>query len=121
LGLLSKYNGGKPLNKDLISRIEDHFDYYWANNRLSALTTDIDKKFLKGLPEYIQSDIFVDYIFSDFLYRYRNYFRPESHVWKLKKKNIYAQDPEQKAFLVEFVQKLEPRIYDQSKNEMIQD
>ena len=29
IALLSRFNNGNPLNKDLISKIEDFFDYYW--------------------------------------------------------------------------------------------
>ena len=40
LCLLSKYNNGNPLNKELIAKIEDHFHYYWENNRLSCVAGD---------------------------------------------------------------------------------
>lgn len=42
LGLLSKYNNGKPLNKELISKIENHFEYFWEHNRMSALSQEQD-------------------------------------------------------------------------------
>ena len=29
IALLSRFNNGNPLNKDLITKIEDFFDYYW--------------------------------------------------------------------------------------------
>ena len=53
LGLLSKYNSGKPLNKDLILKIEKYFMYYWENNRLSAMTDPKDLKFMRDLPDYV--------------------------------------------------------------------
>ena len=40
-------------------------------------------------------------------------------MMKLRKKSIYAVDPEKREFLVEFVKKLEPRFYEQSKNDII--
>tara|TARA_B110000305_G_C19152659_1_gene498811 strand:+ start:442 stop:651 length:210 start_codon:yes stop_codon:yes gene_type:complete len=42
IALLSRFNNGNPLNKDLITRIEDFFDFYWVNNRLSALSNEKD-------------------------------------------------------------------------------
>jgi hypothetical protein len=93
--------------------------YYWENNRLSAITPEYEKKFMRDLPDYVQQNIFVDYLFSDFLYRYRNYFKADPYLMKLRKKNIYAEDPDKREFLVEFVKKLEPRFYEQSKNELI--
>ena len=35
--LLSRFNNGAPLKKEIIGRIEDHFNYYWENNRLLAV------------------------------------------------------------------------------------
>lgn len=40
IALLSRFNNGNPLNKELITKIEDFFDYYWSYNRLSAITTE---------------------------------------------------------------------------------
>jgi len=36
-GLLTKYNNGRPLKREQISEMEDYFEYYWANDRLSSL------------------------------------------------------------------------------------
>lgn len=93
--------------------------YYWENNRLSAMTDPKDLKFMRDLPDYVQQNIYIDYIFSDFLYRYRNYFKADPYLMKLSNKNIYAVDPDKREFLVEFVKKLEPRFYEQSKNDLI--
>jgi hypothetical protein len=32
--LMSKFNNGKPISKDLTTSIEDFFEFYWANNPL---------------------------------------------------------------------------------------
>lgn len=75
ISLLSRFNNGQPLSGELISRIEDFFDYYWVNNRLSCLDSNIGSRFMDELPGRVRSEIFIDYLFSDFLYKYRNYFR----------------------------------------------
>lgn len=40
IALLQRYNNGNPLNKELVTRIEDFFDFYWENNRMSAINLE---------------------------------------------------------------------------------
>ena len=40
IALLSRFNNGNPLNKEIITKIEDFFEYYWAKNRLNALSSE---------------------------------------------------------------------------------
>ena len=44
--LLTKFNDQKPLVKDLILRIENHFSYLWLNNPLGAIQTETDLRFI---------------------------------------------------------------------------
>ena len=37
LSLLAHFNGSKPLNRELVSEIEDFFEYYWQNDKHAAL------------------------------------------------------------------------------------
>ena len=70
------------------------------------------------LPYYVQSEIFVDYLFTDFLYNYRSYFRLPND------KQIIGggtTNHKHRKFLVSFVKNLEPRHYIQSSGEFIQD
>lgn len=78
IALLSRFNNGNPLNKELITKIEDFFNYYWENNRLSAITNESDRRFMTELPNEVQGQIFIDYLFTDFLYKYKNYFSPKT-------------------------------------------
>ena len=50
ISLLSRFNGGHPLDKNLVTQIEDFFDYYWSNNRLSCFSTNEDIRFMDELP-----------------------------------------------------------------------
>ena len=52
IALLSKYNDGEALNREIITKVESFFDFYWENNRLHAFETELDKKFISELPEY---------------------------------------------------------------------
>lgn len=85
IALLSRFNNGNPLKKELITKIEDFFDYYWDNNKLSALNSEADNRFMDELPHNVQGEIFVDYLFTDFLYKYRSYFNPKKAEKKEKK------------------------------------
>ena len=76
ISLLSRFNQGHPLDKDLVTKIEDFFEYYWSNNRLSAFQSSDDVRFMDELPPKVQGEIFVDYLFVDFLYDYRQFFNP---------------------------------------------
>ena len=136
ISLLSRFNQGHPLGKNLVTRIEDFFDYYWQNNRLSCFSTNEDIRFMDELPAKVQGEIFVDYLFVDFLYDYREFFNPSKKsriaeeiikrkledgsvaitslklqgcTWKLFAKN--KEDQNKRLFLVDFVKKLEPRYY----------
>ncbi len=51
LTLLTKYTNNKPLPKTLVSQIERHFTYYWANDRLASIT--VNDGYLAALPESI--------------------------------------------------------------------
>ena len=119
-----------------MTQIEDFFDYYWSNNRLSAFQSSEDVRFMDELPLKVQSEIFVDYLFVDFLYDYRSFFNPSKKskiaeeivrrkmqenkttinflqldkcTWKLFAEN--KEGEHHKLFLVDFVKKLEPRYY----------
>jgi hypothetical protein len=72
------------------------------------------------LPYYVQGEIIIDYLFTDFLYAYRNYFVPASMQNDKNFKDAF-QDQKMRNFLVEFVRTLEPRFYNQSNGDMIQD
>jgi len=54
IALLSRFNNGNPLNKDMITQIEDFFNFYWENNRLAALSNEKDLAFMDQLPAEVQ-------------------------------------------------------------------
>jgi len=51
VALLTKFNEANPLSKELITQIEDFFDYYWSNNPLLAFKSENDLRFIQELPE----------------------------------------------------------------------
>ena len=50
LTFLTRFNGNKPLDKELVDEIEEHFKYFWLEYKLSTLSpTD---PYLNNLPKY---------------------------------------------------------------------
>jgi potassium voltage-gated channel Eag-related subfamily H protein 8 len=70
--LLTRYTNNKPLPKGLINQIDNHFAYYWANDRLNAMSKK--DEFLNALPRSIKSHIIKHYLFDDIFYRFRLFF-----------------------------------------------
>ena len=52
---LSKFTSQKPLPRKLVKKIDQHFRFYWKNDRLSSITKD--DTFLKLLPKDIRFDV----------------------------------------------------------------
>ncbi len=53
IGLLSRFNNGHPLRKELVGTFEDHFNYYWKYNRLSAINSNSGERFMSELPNSV--------------------------------------------------------------------
>ena len=72
--LLTRFRENKPLPNSLYRQINQHFKYYWANNRLSQVQKDND--FINTLPRSIKRGIIVHYLFDDVFYNFRFFFNP---------------------------------------------
>ena len=57
LGLLARFNKGRPLPKEMIRKIENYFDYYWAQDRNYALKSEDDLRFMQELPKQIRINV----------------------------------------------------------------
>ena len=51
IALLQRFHNGHPLDKDLITKIENFFNFYWENNRLQALECGEGRRFMTQLPD----------------------------------------------------------------------
>ena len=74
IALLTKFNESQPLSKEMITKIEDFFQFYWLNNPLLAFKSDDDQRFLSELPTQTVEQIYIDYLFRNFLYIYKSFF-----------------------------------------------
>lgn len=72
--LLSKFNKGKPLHKDLISEIESFFDFYWKNNRMRVFKSEIGLRYIQELPSGVSESIVIEFLFRDFLNLFKSIF-----------------------------------------------
>lgn len=70
--LLTRFTNNKPLPRPLITQIEEHFTYFWGNDRLASISkTD---KYLFALPRSIRRTIMINYLFQDVFYKFRVFF-----------------------------------------------
>jgi hypothetical protein len=52
-GLIRKFNNNAPIDHDLKTRIESHFDYKWINDKNQAIDDEDELKMLYELPEFV--------------------------------------------------------------------
>lgn len=108
--LLAKFNNGLPMSRDIITRIEDFFDYYWANDMLRALKTEQDEMFISQLPDQVVQQILMDFLFRDFLYLFKGNFTTDNPNY-MKSKLKGQNDPTYRKNMQILLRNLEPRTY----------
>lgn len=97
------------MNKNIITEIEDFFDFYWKSNKMKAFQSPVDKRFMDELPESVVQQIYIDYVFQDFIYKFSNIFRyknPKNQIVFCKKTHtVFRQQ------VVKLLKNLQPRYY----------
>ena len=58
-GLLSRFNSGHPLPKDIAKRIEEYFDYFWQKDLNYAMRSSEGIRFLSELPKKIRINVII--------------------------------------------------------------
>jgi hypothetical protein len=74
LGTLNRFNQDQPLDKDYKKMIEEYFEYRWRMVRNTAVSDEADRDLLDQLPMVVQTQIFTDFLYKDFMTRYSLYF-----------------------------------------------
>ena len=69
--LLTRFTN-KPLSKNLINQIDQHFSFYWANDRLKSIKKD--DEFLNQCPRGVKKHLILKYLFDDVIYKFRSFF-----------------------------------------------
>jgi hypothetical protein len=75
--LLTRFRENKPLPNSLYRQINQHFKYYWTNNRLNQVQKD--NEFINALPGSIKRGVIVHYLFDDIFYNFRIFFNPQKY------------------------------------------
>lgn len=73
--------------------------------------SDNDLRFIHELPETLVHNIYIDFLFNEFIYQYNFYFR-----YEYGKKLVLLQDVKFRRFLILFLKNLEPRLYLEKEN-----
>lgn len=63
IGLLSRYNKGRPLPKKLIKKIENNFEYYWPKDKNYAFKTEGDRALFNDIPRFLKVNLLKDFLF----------------------------------------------------------
>ena len=106
------------MGKENITRIEDFFNFYWTNNKMTPFRSEMDKRFMLELPHQVTQQIYIEYVFQDFIYKFGHIFRFHNSVNKLvfcQKENTMFRSQ-----IVMLLQEVEPRYYT-AGDELIQD
>ena len=79
---------------------------------------------MEELPDSVKSQIYIEYLFADFLKNYRRYFNTENGLGNIFQRDLGGVSQDEggsiRQFLVQFCQHLEPRFY-KPDDELIQD
>ena len=99
---LREFCPNQPFNKDLITKIDRHFKFFWKNNRMFSI--DKNDKYLANLPKDIKISL-VEYFWYDIFAKYNNFLLYRRY------KNVYYKYYYELSFL------LMPRLF--AKDEII--
>ena len=80
LGVLVRYNNHLPLRQEFTASIEDYFDFYWANDKLTFIASEADQSLLAELPVDRRLVIMKNFLFADFFLEFNKYFELERVV-----------------------------------------
>lgn len=86
------FNLGKPLKKEIRENISNFMSFSWLNNRNNFLLDETDLKLFDQLHHKTQLAIFREFIFNEFLYKFRRFFYFRIELTYPKYKSMPASD-----------------------------
>jgi len=66
IGTLERFNEGFKLDSEFQQSLLSYFEFRWQQNKNLAISTQEDVDLLVQLPQKVQSQIFTNFLFSDF-------------------------------------------------------
>ena len=68
---MKNFNSGLPLPKKFENELLIFFNYKWEKDRNYVVQTKEDKAILSELPSYVQTNLFKNFIYHDFLMNFK--------------------------------------------------
>jgi len=115
-GILQKFNYNRILKKEFTTRIEEYFEYFWSNDKLYSVATDVDLIYYDELPPDHKVDIFKNFLFRPFVQTFKKLFEIPKNK-NLKHSYYKWFDESYSEFMIQVMRYLEPRFY--KKDELI--
>ena len=110
-GTLQKFNNGQPISDKLRTNIEDTLTYRWANDKNNAFFDEEGLYFFSQLPERVQSEVYRDFLFGDFLDQFQPFFTFPNFFSQRKNSFLTWNDSEYVTFILEIFRNLQPRYF----------
>jgi hypothetical protein len=110
LGMIARFNNGTPLPKDHLHGIENYFEYFWSKDKNYAMKTEMGVRFMSELPKNIRQKIYKDFLFKDFLYQFKHYFKFPKEFDNPNDMMTF-QDTKYAGFMMVVLKALEPRKF----------
>ena len=85
-GTMEKFNGSRKLSEKLLTKFEKYFEYRWRSNNNFAVSTEDDIALLLQLPAIVQTQIYSDYLFKEYLQVYKKYLTNHGLYEQIKKR-----------------------------------
>lgn len=107
MGMLTKYNNGRLMNQEFKDQLEDFFEFYWANDKMSWYQSEEDMRYIDELPEHVQVEIYKGFLFRTFMKTFKKFFEFPKNK---RKGSVYKWTDEGYAeYMIKLLQNLEPR------------
>ena len=116
-GTIQQYNGKKQMDEDLQDEIEQHFDYRWTNDKLSAFKTSDDEAVFNQLPIDTQVMMYKEFLFEEFLTKYKRTFCFRNYELVDQPAFYNWDNPSYRNFMFDLLKCLEPRS--QEKDQVV--
>jgi hypothetical protein len=58
MGLLARYSANHKLEKSMIEKLENYFNYYWSHDRNFAIRNETGQRFMSELPKTLKRKIY---------------------------------------------------------------
>lgn len=109
--IIKKFNYMQPLDKELVDKITDYFEFRWKYHRNAGITNVHDfQNIVQQMPKFVLIRILKEFLFPEFLKTFDKTFKlPKPHPHIKAAYYNWSDDPYQ-SFMVDVLLSLEPRL-----------